>query len=45
MTPMGRLGHVDDIVGAMLWYVSDASRYVTGTMIPVDGGFTAYAGL
>lgn len=45
MTPMGRLGTPEDIVGTMLWYMSDASRYVTGTMTPVDGGFTAYAGL
>jgi NAD(P)-dependent dehydrogenase (short-subunit alcohol dehydrogenase family) len=45
LTPMGRLGTPDDIIGTMLWYVSDASRYITGTMTPVDGGFTAYAGL
>jgi NAD(P)-dependent dehydrogenase (short-subunit alcohol dehydrogenase family) len=45
MTPMGRLGMSDDIVGTLLYYVSDLSKYITGTMIPVDGGFTAYAGL
>ncbi|MCB2215734.1 MAG: SDR family oxidoreductase [Desulfobulbaceae bacterium] len=45
MTPMGRLGNSEDIVGALLWYVSDASSYITGTMLPVDGGFTAYSGL
>lgn len=44
-TPMGRLGAPEDIVGAMLFYVSDLSRYVTGTMLPVDGGFTSEAGL
>lgn len=44
-TPMGRLGVPDDIVGAMLFYVSDLSKYVTGTMLPVDGGFTSEAGL
>jgi NAD(P)-dependent dehydrogenase (short-subunit alcohol dehydrogenase family) len=45
MTPMGRLGASEDIVGTLLYYVSDLSRYVTGTMTPVDGGFTANAGL
>ena len=44
-TPMGRLGAPEDIVGAMLFYVSDLSKYVTGTMMPVDGGFTSEAGL
>ncbi len=45
MTPMGRLGASEDIVGTLLYYVSDLSCYITGTMIPVDGGFTANAGL
>ena len=44
-TPMGRLGEPDDLAGTLIWYASDASKYVTGTMTPVDGGFTAYAGL
>lgn len=44
-TPMGRLGEVQDLVGTALWYASDASRFVTGTVTPVDGGFNAYAGL
>ncbi|NKX41240.1 SDR family oxidoreductase [Rhodobacteraceae bacterium R_SAG2] len=44
-TPMGRLGHPEDIVGTMLFYVSGLLRYVTGTMIPVDGGFTADVGI
>ena len=44
-TPMGRLGSVDDLVGTALWYASDASRFVTGTVTPVDGGFSAYAGV
>lgn len=44
-TPMGRLGVPDDLLGTLIWYASDASKYVTGTMTPVDGGFTAYAGL
>lgn len=44
-TPMGRLGRPEDLVGTMLFYVSGQSQYVTGTMIPVDGGFTADAGI
>ena len=45
LTPMGRLGNVEDIIGVAVWYASDASRYVTGTTMPVDGGFNAYAGV
>ncbi len=44
-TPMGRLGDVDDLIGTALWYAADASRFVTGTITPVDGGFNAYAGV
>jgi len=39
--PIGRAGHVDDIAQACLYLASDASRYVTGAVIPVDGGWTA----
>lgn len=45
LTPMGRLGEVDDLVGTALWYASGASRFVTGTVTPVDGGFSAYGGV
>jgi NAD(P)-dependent dehydrogenase (short-subunit alcohol dehydrogenase family) len=41
MTPMGRLGDAEDVVGPVLWLASDASRFVTGAVIPVDGGFSA----
>lgn len=44
-TPLGRYGEPDDLIGALLWLASDASRFVTGTVIPVDGGFSAYAGV
>ena len=44
-TPMGRLGNVADLVGTALWYAGDASRFVTGTVTPVDGGFNAYGGV
>lgn len=44
-TPMGDFGVGEDLIGAALWLASDASRFVTGTVIPVDGGFSAYAGV
>jgi NAD(P)-dependent dehydrogenase (short-subunit alcohol dehydrogenase family) len=44
-TPMGRFGEPEDLVGAILWLLSPSARFVTGAMIPVDGGFSAYAGV
>ncbi len=44
-TPMGRLGEADDLVGTLLWLVSPASSFVTGIVVPVDGGFSAYSGI
>ena len=44
-TPMGRMGTPQDLVGTCIWYASDASRFVTGTVVPVDGGFNAYSGV
>ena len=44
-TPMGRLGEPDDLVGAALWLVSPAAAFVTGVVLPVDGGFAAYSGV
>jgi NAD(P)-dependent dehydrogenase (short-subunit alcohol dehydrogenase family) len=40
-TPMGRVGHVDELVGCAIFLASDASSFVTGQTIPVDGGFLA----
>jgi NAD(P)-dependent dehydrogenase (short-subunit alcohol dehydrogenase family) len=44
-TPMGRLGEPDDLIGALVWLVSPAAAFVTGAVIPVDGGFAAYSGV
>lgn len=44
-TPMGRLGEPDDLVGAALYLASPASKFVTGTVLPVDGGFSAFSGV
>ena len=41
-TPMGRYGEPDDLVGPLVWLLSDASRFVTGIILPIDGGFSAY---
>jgi len=44
-TPLGRFGAPEDLVGAVLWLLSPAARFVTGAVVPVDGGFTAYSGV
>jgi len=44
-TPLNRLGEPSEIVGAALWVVSEMASFVTGAVIPVDGGFTAYSGV
>jgi NAD(P)-dependent dehydrogenase (short-subunit alcohol dehydrogenase family) len=44
-TPMGRFGVATDLVGTVQWLCSDASSFVTGTVIPVDGGFSVYSGV
>jgi NAD(P)-dependent dehydrogenase (short-subunit alcohol dehydrogenase family) len=44
-TPMGRFGDPEDLLGTLLWLLSPASRFVTGIVVPVDGGFSAYAGV
>eukprot|EP00949_MAST-11_sp_MAST-11-sp1_P000397 g397.t1 len=44
-TPMKRFGDPQELVGALVWLSSDASQFVTGTVIPVDGGFTAFSGV
>ncbi len=44
-TPMGRFGTPHDLLGTVLWLVSPASAFLTGTIVPVDGGFSAYSGV
>jgi len=44
-TPMGRLGNPEDLLGCVLWLLSPAASFVTGITVPVDGGFSAYAGV
>ncbi len=41
LVPLGRTGHPDEVTGLALFLASEASRYVTGTAIPVDGGYVA----
>ncbi len=40
-TPMGRFGKPEELVGAVLWLASDDSSFVTGSLVAIDGGFTA----
>ena len=45
-TPMKKFGEISDLVGCLLWLADDsASGFVTGAVIPVDGGFSAYSGV
>jgi NAD(P)-dependent dehydrogenase (short-subunit alcohol dehydrogenase family) len=44
-TPMNRFGQPEDLLGALHWLCSDASAFVTGSVVAVDGGFSAYAGV
>lgn len=44
-TPMARFGNPDDLLGTVLWLVSPASAFVTGIVVPVDGGFSAFSGV
>lgn len=44
-TPMDRFGEPDELIGAAVWLASDASKFVTGIVVPVDGGFAAFGGV
>jgi len=44
-TPMKRFGNADELNGAVHWLISDAASFVTGAIIPIDGGFSAFSGV
>ena len=44
-TPQGRYGSPEDLIGTTIWLASDASKFVTGIVVPVDGGFSAFSGV
>ncbi len=44
-TPAGEFGKPQDLIGVCIWLASDASRFVSGIVVPIDGGFSAYSGV
>ena len=44
-TPMNRYGEPEDLVGTTLWLCGEGSKFVTGVVVPIDGGFAAYSGV
>lgn len=44
-TPLGKFGDPEDLIGACIWLVSDNARFVTGIVLPIDGGFSAFSGV
>jgi NAD(P)-dependent dehydrogenase (short-subunit alcohol dehydrogenase family) len=44
-TPMGKFGEPEDLVGAAVWLLSPGASFVTGIVVPVDGGFSAFSGV
>ena len=44
-TPMARFGKPEDLTGVCLWLASDASKFVSGIVVPIDGGFSAFSGV
>jgi NAD(P)-dependent dehydrogenase (short-subunit alcohol dehydrogenase family) len=44
-TPFNRFGEPDELAGALIWLCSDASKFVSGIVVPVDGGCSAFAGV
>ena len=44
-TPMRRFGEPEELVGTVVWLASEAARFVTGVVVPVDGGFSAFSGI
>ncbi|MEO5648105.1 MAG: SDR family oxidoreductase [Chitinophagaceae bacterium] len=44
-TPFNRFGDPTELIGALIWLLSDASKFVTGTVVNVDGGFSIFSGV
>ncbi|MFW6279949.1 MAG: SDR family oxidoreductase [Planctomycetota bacterium] len=44
-TPMGKFGDPEDLIGTVLWLLSDSSSFVHGIVVPIDGGFNAFSGV
>lgn len=44
-TPMERFGRPEDLIGTLLWLCGDGSKFVTGVVVPIDGGFSAFSGV
>lgn len=44
-TPMGRFGEPEELIGTLLFLISDLAKFVTGVVVPIDGGFNAYSGV
>ena len=44
-TPAGRFGQPDELIGTVMWLLSDAAKFVTGIVVPIDGGFSAFSGV
>lgn len=44
-TPMARFGEAKELIGPLIWLCSDASKFITGAVIPVDGGFSVFSGV
>lgn len=44
-TPMGRYGQPDELIGTLVWLISEAAKFVNGVVVPVDGGFAAFSGV
>lgn len=44
-TPMGKFGDPEDLISTCIWLASDASKFITGIIVPIDGGFSAFSGV
>ncbi len=44
-TPMGKFGQPEELIGTVMWVLSDGAKFVTGVVVPIDGGFSAFSGV